>query len=46
MATGGKKPSLDRTVAVGDGWDDLCLFAHVTEMLIHRLRHYTSPRQG
>ena len=36
----GGQPSLDREGACGaGGWDDLCLFAHVTEMLFHRFKH-------
>jgi len=40
----GGQPSLDREgVAVGDGWDDLCLFAHVRKKLIHHFKHPSSP---
>ena len=36
----GGQPSLDREGgSVADGWDDGCLFAHMTEMIFHRLKH-------
>ena len=38
------QPSLDREgVDEVDGWDDLCLFAHVRKKLIHHFKHQSSP---